>query len=40
MSDFFTCINLTANPCNMQAMTASLGSPSCQAGGMTNPACD
>jgi len=38
MSDYFNCMNLMQDPCNMMGMAESLGSPSC-AGGMNNPAC-
>ena len=38
MSDYFKCMNLMQDPCNMMGMTLSLGDPSC-AGGMNNPAC-
>lgn len=38
MSDYFKCMNLMQDPCNMMGMVVSLGDPSC-AGGMNNPAC-
>ena len=38
MSDYYTCMDLMQDTCNMMGMTQSLGSPSC-AGGMSNPAC-
>jgi hypothetical protein len=38
MSDYFKCMNLMQDPCNMMGMAISLGDPSC-AGGMNNPAC-
>ena len=38
MSDYFKCMNLMQDPCNMMGMAISLGDPSC-AGGMKNPGC-
>jgi len=38
MSDYFKCMDLTQDTCNMMAMTKSLGDPSCAAG-MNNSAC-
>jgi hypothetical protein len=38
MSDYFKCMNLMQDPCNMMGMAVSLGDPSC-AGGMNNSAC-
>ena len=38
MSDYFKCMNLMQDPCNMMGMLGSLGDPSC-AGGMNNLAC-
>ena len=38
MSDYYKCMNLMQDPCNMMGMTASLGDPSCAAG-MNNSAC-
>jgi hypothetical protein len=38
MSDYFKCMNLMQDPCNMRGMAISLGDPSC-AGGMNTPAC-
>ena len=38
MSDYFKCMNLMQDPCNMMGMAVSLGDPSCAAG-MKNSAC-
>jgi hypothetical protein len=38
MSDYFKCMDLTQDTCNMMAMAQSLGAPSCAAG-MNNSAC-
>ena len=38
MSDYFKCMNLMQDPCNMMGMLGSLGDPSC-AGSMNNLAC-
>ena len=38
MSDYFKCMDLTQDSCNMMAMARSLGDPSCAAG-MNNSAC-
>jgi hypothetical protein len=38
MSDYFKCMDLTQDPCNMMAMARSLGDPSCAAG-MNNSTC-
>jgi hypothetical protein len=38
MSDYFKCMDLTQDTCNMMAMTKSLGDPSCAAG-MNNTVC-
>lgn len=38
MSDYYKCMNLMQDPCNMMGMTISLGDPSCAAG-MNNSAC-
>jgi hypothetical protein len=38
MSDYFKCMDLMQDPCNMMGMAISLGDPSC-AGGMNNSAC-
>ena len=38
MSDYFKCMDLTQDTCNMMAMARSLGDPSCAAG-MNNSAC-
>jgi len=38
MSDYFKCMDLTQDTCNMMAMAQSLGDPSCAAG-MNNSAC-
>lgn len=38
MSDYFKCMNLTQDPCDMMGMARSLGDPSCAAG-MNNTAC-
>lgn len=38
MSDYFKCMDLTQDTCNMMAMAESLGDPSCAAG-MNNLAC-
>ena len=38
MSDYYKCMNLMQDPCNMMGMAISLGDPSCAAG-MNNSAC-
>ena len=38
ISDYYKCMNLMQDPCNMMGMAISLGDPSCAAG-MNNSAC-
>jgi hypothetical protein len=38
MGDYYKCMNLMQDPCNMMGMVVSLGDPSCAAG-MNNSAC-